>query len=125
MPTFLRNKTLFKLTPLRKENLFTQSNVAFHRRLKISLSFKYTTTLLSDKARDGGTGTGSMCEKMVFKIIAKNRGTQGKVETEPRLYALTNTLAEIKAEIILRESRSCADQGTYQHYEPKFPREEG
>ena len=52
MPTFLRNKTLFKLTPLRKENLVTQSNVALHRRLKIRLSFEYTTTLLSDKARD-------------------------------------------------------------------------
>ena len=56
---------------------------------------------------------------------AKLKDTQGKVEAEPRLYALTNTLGEIKAEIIWRESRSCADQGTYQHDEPKFRREEG
>ena len=76
MPTFLRNKTLFKLTPLRKENLFTQSNVDFHRGLKIRLSFEYTTTLLSDKARERETGTASMCEKMVFKIIAKNGGRE-------------------------------------------------
>ena len=74
MPTFLRNKTFFKLTPLRKENSFTQFNVAFHRRLKIRLSFEYTTTLLSEKAREGRTRTGSMFEKMLFKIVAKNRG---------------------------------------------------
>ena len=74
MPTFLRNKTFFKLTPLRKENSFTQFNVAFHRRLKIRLSFEYTTTLLSEKAGEGRTRTGSMFAKMVFKIVAKNRG---------------------------------------------------
>ena len=56
----------------------------------------------------------------------KLQDTQGKVQAEPRLYALTNRLGEIKAEIILRESRCrCADQGTYQHDEPKFRREEG
>ena len=74
MPTFLRNKTFFKLTPLRIENSFTQFNVAFHRRLKIRLSFEYTTTLLSEKAAKEGTRTGSMFEKMVFKIVAKHRG---------------------------------------------------
>ena len=74
MPTFLPKKTLFKLSPLRKENSFTKFNVAFHRRLKIRLSFEYTTTLLSEKAGEGKTRTGSMCEKMLFKICAKNRG---------------------------------------------------
>ena len=74
MPTFLRNKTFFKLTPLRIENSFTQFNVALHRRLRIRLSFEYTTTLLSEKAAKKGTRTGSMFEKMVFKIVAKHRG---------------------------------------------------
>ena len=74
MPTFLRNKTFFKLSPLRKENSFTKFNVAFHRRLKIRLSFEYTTTLLSEKAGEERTGTGSMFAKMLCKILAKNRG---------------------------------------------------
>ena len=74
MPTFLCNKTFFKLTPLRIENSFTQFNVALHRRLRIRLSFEYTTTLLSEKAAKEGTRTGSMFEKMVFKIVAKHRG---------------------------------------------------
>ena len=74
MPTFLRNKTFYKLTPLRKENPFTQFNVASHRRLGIRLSFEYTTTLLSGKAGEERTGTGSMFEKMLSKIVAKNRG---------------------------------------------------
>ena len=50
MPTFLPKKTFFKLSPLRKENSFTKFNVAFHRHVKIRLSFEYTTTLLSEKA---------------------------------------------------------------------------
>ena len=73
MPTLLRNKTFFKLTPLPKENPFTQINVAFHTRLGIRLSFEYTTTLLSEKAGEQRTGTSSMFEKMLCKIVAKNR----------------------------------------------------
>ena len=74
MPTLLHNKTFFKLTPLRKENPFTQFNVAFHTRLGIRLSFEYTTRFLSGKAGEERTGTGSMFEKMLCKILAKNRG---------------------------------------------------
>ena len=74
MPTFLRNKTLLKLTSLRREIRFSQFYVAFHRRLGIRLSFQYTTTLLSGKAGEGRTGAGSMFEKMLCKIVAKNRG---------------------------------------------------
>ena len=47
MSTFVRNKTISKTTPLRKENLFPQFNVASHKRPGIRLSFEYTTTLLS------------------------------------------------------------------------------
>ena len=47
MSTFLRNKTISKMTPLRKENPFPQFNVASHKRPGIRLSFEYTTTLLS------------------------------------------------------------------------------
>ena len=74
MPTFLRNKTFFKLPLLRKENGLTQFNVSSQRRLGIRLSFEYTTTLLSGKAGEERTGTASMFEKMLSKIVAKNRG---------------------------------------------------
>ena len=74
MPTLLHNKTFFKLTPLRKENLFTQFNVAFHTRPAIRLSFEYTTRFLSGKAGEERTGTGSMFAKMLCKIVPKNRG---------------------------------------------------
>ena len=74
MPTLLHNKTFFKLTPLRKENPFTQFNVAFHTRQAIRLSFEYTTTLLSGKAGEERTGTGSMFAKMLCKILAKISG---------------------------------------------------
>ena len=73
MPTFLPKKTFFKLTPFRRKP-FTLFNFAFHRRLKISFSFEYTTTLLSEKAGEGRTGSGSTCEQIFFKILAKNRG---------------------------------------------------
>ena len=74
MPTLLHNKSFFKLTPLRKENLFTQFNVAFHTRLAIRLSFEYTKRFLSGKAGEKRTGTGSMFAKMLYKIVPKNRG---------------------------------------------------
>ena len=74
MSTFLRNKTFFKLTPLRKENPLIQFNFVFHRRPGIRLSFEYTTTLLSGKAGEKRTGKGLMFEKMLCKILAKNRG---------------------------------------------------
>ena len=67
-------KHFFKLTLLPKEKPFTQFNVAFHRRLGIRLSFEYTTTLLSEKAGEGRTGTGFMFEKMLCEIVANNRG---------------------------------------------------
>ena len=74
MPTLLRNKSFFKLTPLRKENLFTQFNVAFHTRLEIRLSFEYTNRFRSGKEGEERTGTSSMFAKMLCKIVAKNRG---------------------------------------------------
>ena len=74
MPTFLRNKTFFQTNAFEKEKSFTQFNVAFHRRLGIRLSFEYTTTLLSGKAREERTGTGFMFKKMLCEIVANNRG---------------------------------------------------
>ena len=73
MTTFFRNQFFFKLTPLQKENLFTQFNVASNRCLEIRVSFEYPATLLSGKAREKRTGTGSMFAKMLCKIVAKNR----------------------------------------------------
>ena len=67
MSTFLRNKTISKTTPLRKENAFPQFNVASHKRPGIRLSFKYTTTLLSGEGGEGRTGTATMFRKMLSK----------------------------------------------------------
>ena len=64
MSTFLRNKTISKTTPLRKENPFPQSNVASHKRPGIRLFFEYTTTLLSGEGGEGRTGTAIMFRKM-------------------------------------------------------------
>ena len=64
MSTFLRNKTISKTTPLRKENPFPQFNVASHKRPGIRLSFEYTTTLLSGEGGEGRTGTAMMFRKM-------------------------------------------------------------
>ena len=84
MPTFLRNKTFFKLTPLRKENPVTQFNVASHRRLGIRLSFDCSTTLLLGKADEVRNGTGSMFQKKLCKIDAKNRGRHPSKERMKR-----------------------------------------
>ena len=65
--TFLRNKTISKTTPLRKENAFPQFNVASHKRPGIRLSFEYTTTLLSGEGGEGRTGTATMFRKMLSK----------------------------------------------------------
>ena len=65
MSTFLRNKTISKTTPLRKENPFPQFNVASHKRPGIRLSFEYTTTLLSGEGGEGRTGTATMFRKML------------------------------------------------------------
>ena len=67
MSTFLRNKTISKTTPLRKENPFPQFNVASHKRPGIRLSFEYTTTLLSGEGGEGRTGTATMFRKMQSK----------------------------------------------------------
>ena len=67
MSTLLRNKTISKTTPLRKENPFPQFNVAFHKRPGIRLSFEYTTTLLSGEGGEGRTGTATMFRKMLSK----------------------------------------------------------
>ena len=69
MSTFLRNKTISKTTPLRKENPFPQFNVASHKRPGIRLSFEYTTTLLSGEGGEGRTGTAKMFRKMLSKYI--------------------------------------------------------
>ena len=65
--TFLRNKTISKTTPLRKENPFPQFNVASHKRPGIRLSFEYTTTLLSGEGGEERTGTATMFRKMFPK----------------------------------------------------------
>ena len=67
MSTFLHNKTISKTTPLRKENLFPQFNVASHKCPGIRLSFEYTTTLLSGEGGEGRTGTATMFRKMLSK----------------------------------------------------------
>ena len=67
MSTFLRNKTISKTTPLRKENPFPQFNVASHKRPGIGLSFEYTTTLLSGEGEEGRTGTTTMFKKRLSK----------------------------------------------------------
>ena len=67
MSNFLRNKTISKTTPLRKENPFPQFNVASHKRPGIRLSFEYTTTLLSGEGGERRTGTGTMFRKMLSK----------------------------------------------------------
>ena len=67
MSTFLRNKTISKTTPLRKENPFPQFNVASHKCPGIRLSFEYTTTLLSGEGGEGRAGTATMFRKMLSK----------------------------------------------------------
>ena len=67
MSTFLRNKTISKTTPSRKENPFPQFNVASHKRPGIRLSSEYITTLLSGEGGEGRTGTATMFRKMLFK----------------------------------------------------------
>ena len=77
MSTFLRNKTISKTTPLRKENPFPQFNVASKKHLEIRLSFEYTTTLLSGEGVEGRTGTATMFRKMlsnytIFSTVLSN-----------------------------------------------------
>ena len=67
MFTFLRNKTISKTTPLRKENPFPQFNVASHKRPGIRLSFEYTSTLLSGEGGEGRTSTATMFRKILSK----------------------------------------------------------
>ena len=67
MSIFLRNKTISKTTPLRKENPFPQFNVASHKRPGIRLSFECTTTLLSGEGGEGRTGTATTFRKMLSK----------------------------------------------------------
>ena len=67
MSTFLRNKTISKTTPLRKENPFPQFNVASYKRPGIRLSFEFTTTLLSAERGEGRIGPATMFRKMLSK----------------------------------------------------------
>ena len=67
MSTFLRNKTISKTTPLRKENPFPQFNVASYKRPGIRLSFEYTTTLLSGEGGEERTRTATMFRKILPK----------------------------------------------------------
>ena len=61
------NKTISKMTPLRKEILFPQFNVASYKRPGNRLSFEYTTTLLSREGGDQRTGTATMFRKIFAK----------------------------------------------------------
>ena len=88
------------LTPLLKENPFTQFNVASHKRSGIRLSFEYTTTLLSREGGEGRTGTATMFRKMLSKYtifstvlskivvihVVQNRyaGEQGRTRTRKK-----------------------------------------
>ena len=67
MSTFIRNKTISKMTPLREENPFPRFNVASHKRPGIRLSFEYTTTLLSGKGGEGRTSAAMIFRKMLSK----------------------------------------------------------
>ena len=67
MSTFLRNKTISKTTPLRKENPFPQFNVASYKTPGIRLNFEYTTTLLSGDGGEGRTGKATMFRKMLSR----------------------------------------------------------
>ena len=67
MSTFLRNKTISKMTPLRKENRFLQINVASHKCPRIRLSFEYTRTQLSGEGGEGRIGKAMMFRKMLSK----------------------------------------------------------
>ena len=67
MSTLLRNKTISKTTPLRKENPFPQFNVASYKRPGIRLPFEYTTTSLSGEGAEERTGTATMFRKMLPK----------------------------------------------------------
>ena len=67
MSTFLRNETISKTTPLRKENPFSQFIVASYKRPGIRLSFEYTTTLFSGEGGEGRTGTATMFRTMLSK----------------------------------------------------------
>jgi len=62
--TFLCNKTISKMTPLRKETPFPQFNVASYKRQGIKLSFEHTTTLLLGKGRERRSGTATMFRKI-------------------------------------------------------------
>ena len=66
MSAFLRNKTISKTTPLRKDIPFPQFNVASFKCPGIRLSFEYTTTLLSGEGGVGRTGTATMLRKMLL-----------------------------------------------------------
>ena len=91
MSTFLRNKTISKTTPLRKENAFPQFNVASHKRPGIRLSFKYTTTLLSGEGGEGRTGTATMFRIMLSKytifstVLSKIVATY-RIQQTPQLW---------------------------------------
>ena len=68
MSTFLRNKTISRTTPLRKEKPFPQFNFASHKCPGIRLSFEYTTTLLSGEGGEGRTGTATMFRKNAVQV---------------------------------------------------------
>ena len=71
---FLTQQNIFQTDAFEERKPLIQFNFVFHRRPGIRLSFEYTTTLLSGKAGEKRTGTGLMFEKMLCRILAKNRG---------------------------------------------------
>ena len=96
MSTFLRNKTISKTTPLRKENPFPQFNVASHKRPGIRLSFEYTTTLLSGEGREGRTVTATMCRKMLFKYtILSTVFSQEYLQEQKKNVLIKSTLQKL------------------------------
>ena len=67
MVTFLRNKTISKTTPLRKEIPLPQFNVASYKRPGIRLPFEHTATSLPEEVGEGRTGTATMFSKILPK----------------------------------------------------------
>ena len=67
MSPFLRNKTIYKTTGLRKEIRYHKFNVASYKHPGIRVSFEYTTTLLSGKGGEGRVGTATTFRKMLLK----------------------------------------------------------
>ena len=124
MSIFLRNKTISKTTPLRKENPFPQFNVASHKRPGIRLSFEYTTTLLSGEGGEGRTGTATMFRKMLSKYTIFSTVLSKIVAYTNLLFLKVSSVVGSRSLILLRGTRGARDSWklcfTYLRYNERF-----